>query len=245
MAAASTEFQVELPSQQEALLCRALQCLDGIARRDDCVLGGGTTLAARWHHRVSVDIDLFTSEAIYRRIKPALDHRVEQWNADGAFAEVRIHPSVVHCHLSDGLEFSIAGSDNVTIRPISNEREAVTGVPLQSTAEIIARKIRARMINRASYVVRDAYDLVCCSEFDACGFKEAMGALTKGEQAALKYDAGRASLTLDSTHRLIDPVHAEFNDAERLRKRLFEVLESYRREARRKLRGCRQRGPAP
>ena len=101
---------------------------------------------------------------------------------------------MVHCHLSDGLEVSIAGSDDVTPSPLSDEREAVTGVRLQSTAEIIVRKIRARMINRESYVVRDTYDVVCCLEFDPQALNEAMAALTKGERATLKYDSGRASL---------------------------------------------------
>ena len=171
-----------------------------------------------------MDIDLFTSAANYRRIKPALDLRAGKWKADATFSEVRIHPSVIHCHLPDGLEFSIAGSDDVTLRPLSKEREAATGVRLQSTAEIIVRKIRARMINRESYVVRDAYDVVCCLEFDPQALNEALGALTQGERAALKYDSGSNRLALDSKQPLIDPIHAEFRDSEHLLKRLFEVL---------------------
>ena len=209
------------------------------------MLGGGTALAARWHHRLSVDIDLFTSDAYYRDIKPALDHRAENWKADAAFAEVRIHPTVIHCHLSDGLEFSIAGSDDVTLRPLSNDREAATGVRLQSTAEIIARKIRARMINRESYVVRDAYDVVCCLEFDPQALNEALGTLTRGERATLKYDSGRPSLALDSRQPLIDPVHAEFQDAERLRKRFFDAVTGYRPDAGHTPAAKRQRDSSP
>lgn len=245
MAASSAGARPTLPDQQAALLRQALQCLDGIVGPDDCALGGGTALAARWHHRLSVDIDLFTSSATYRRIKPALDHRAKSWKADSTFAEVRLHPTVVHCHLSDGLEFSIAGSDDVTLRPLSNEREAVTGVRLQSTAEIIARKIRARMINRESYVVRDVYDVVCCSEFDPQGLKEAMEALTRVERATLKYDSGRASLALDATQQLIDPVHAELDDAERLRKRLFDVLTGPSPAASHRPDGKGGQGPSP
>ena len=245
MASSPTGAQLRLPEPQTALLRRALLCLDGIAAPDDCVLGSGTALAARWRHRLSVDIDLFTSEPSYRRIRPALDRRAERWKSDATFDEVRIHPSVIHCHLSDGLAFSIAGSDDVTVRPLSNEREAATGVRLQSTAEIIARKIRARMINRESYVVRDAYDVVCCLEFDPQGLAVALGALTHGERAALKYDAGRSSLALDSTQPLIDPIHAEFQNAERLRTRLFEVLRTHRPEAGHTPDGRSQRGPSP
>ena len=245
MVASPTGARITLPDRQAALLRHALQYLDGIVGPDDCALGGGTALAARWHHRLSVDIDLFTSDATYRRIKPALDRRAEQWKVHAAFDEVRIHPSVVHCHLSDGLEFSIAGSDDVTLRPLSNELEAVTGVRLQSTAEIITRKIRARMINRESYVVRDAYDVVCCSEFDPQGLKEAMEALTRGERATLKYDSGRASLALDATQQLIDPVHAELDDAERLRKRLFDVLTGSSPEASQMPSSRGRQGPSP
>ncbi|MCY4215287.1 MAG: nucleotidyl transferase AbiEii/AbiGii toxin family protein [Gammaproteobacteria bacterium] len=81
MADSPTDAQLALPDQQAALLRRALQWLNGIAAPNDCVLGGGTALAARWHHRLSVDIDLFTSAANYRRIKPALDLRAGKWKA--------------------------------------------------------------------------------------------------------------------------------------------------------------------
>ena len=192
-----------------------------------------------------MDIDLFTSNATYRRIKPALDRRAENWMTDSAFAEVRLHPTVVHCHLSDGLEFSIAGGDDVTLRPLSNEREAATGVRLQSTAEIIARKIRARMINRESYVVRDAYDVVCCLEFDPQALNDALGALTHGERAALKYDSASDRLALDAKQPLINPVHMDFHDAEHLRKRLFEVLTGVVPKAGRKPSGSAPQGLSP
>ncbi len=245
MVGSPTGTQLRLPDQQGELLRRALQCLDGIATPDDCVLGGGTALAARWNHRLSVDIDLFTSEANYKRFKPALDRRAETWKANTTFFEVRIHPSVVHCHMSDGLEFSIAGSDNVTLRPLSNEREAATGVRLQSTGEIIARKIRARMINRGSYVVRDAYDVVCCLEYEPQALNEALGALTYGERAALKYDSESNRLELDSKQPLIDPAHAEFQDSEHLLNRLFDVLTGTVRRVGRKPSSSSPQEPPP
>ena len=188
------------------------------------VLGGGTALASRWSHRLSVDIDLFTSADSYRGIRPVLERRAEGWGERDGFANVRIHPNVIHCVLANGLEFSLGDGDDITHNPVSAEREASTGVRLQSTAEIIARKIRARMVNQAVYYIRDAYDVVCCQEHDPEALSEALSCLELDERRSLRYDSTLDGLRLDDTMPLLAPVHGHLRSEADLRKQLFGAL---------------------
>lgn len=214
----------ELPEQQARLLQESIERLGGVLGPDECILGGGTALAARWRHRESLDIDLFTTGAIFRRIKPALDECVEGWREEGGLESVRVHPSAVHCTTKDGLEFSLAGGDDITREPVSGERERTAGVRLQATAEIVARKIRARMVNRASYLVRDSYDVVCCLLHDPVAVEEALSALVPSERASLEYDATRRDLRLDQSQPLVEPVYRHLQEEASLREVMFAVL---------------------
>lgn len=218
------DIRRELPDQQAELLRQALQHLAGVIELDDMVLGGGTALASRWSHRLSVDIDLFTSADSYRGIRPVLERRAEGWGERDGFANVRIHPNVIHCVLANGLEFSLGDGDDITHNPVSAEREASTGVRLQSTAEIIARKIRARMVNQAAYYIRDAYDVVCCQEHDPEALSEALSCLELDERRSLRYDSTLDGLRLDDTMPLLAPVHGHLRSEADLRKQLFGAL---------------------
>ena len=201
------------------LLADALALIGGDVERSGAVLGGGTTLAARWKHRLSTDIDLFTStegwQAVRRSVVQALT------DAGVKFA---LHASLVVCDLGDGRAFSIGGSDSITADPGSGGREESSGLPTQTTAEIVARKIRARMVNETRYLIRDAYDVVCCRIYDARAFKQALSALHPDEAAALQYDAGRADVALDWSQALIAPAHPGLADPGVLRTALFEAL---------------------
>ena len=218
------DIRRELPDHQANLLRQALKRLAGIIEPDDVVLGGGTALASRWSHRLSVDIDLFTSADSYRDIRPALERRAEGWGEADGFASVRIHPSVIHCVLADGLEFSLGDGEDITHNPISVEREASTGIRLQSTAEIIARKIRARMVNQPAYYIRDAYDVVCCLERAPEALSEALSCLERDEHRSLRYDSTLDNLRLDDTMPLLAPVHEHLRNEADLRKQLFSAL---------------------
>ncbi len=60
-----TREEIVVPGNPGIVLARVAPLIGAWFGRDGCVLGGGTVLAARWHHRVSTDIDLFTERERY------------------------------------------------------------------------------------------------------------------------------------------------------------------------------------
>lgn len=57
---------IVIPGNPGIVLARVAPLLSNWLGEGGCVLGGGTVLAARWRHRVSTDIDLFTDHQRYR-----------------------------------------------------------------------------------------------------------------------------------------------------------------------------------
>ena len=58
--------QIVIPGNPGVVLARIAPTLTEWLGPGGCVLGGGTVLAARWQHRVSTDIDLFTDLERYQ-----------------------------------------------------------------------------------------------------------------------------------------------------------------------------------
>ena len=58
--------EVEISGNPGIVLRRLAPALLSWLGGEGRVLGGGTVLAARWQHRVSTDIDLFTDHELYR-----------------------------------------------------------------------------------------------------------------------------------------------------------------------------------
>ena len=123
-------------------------------------LGGGTALAARWHHRHSTDIDLFVDPKYYERLfKKEQRFRADlERHAPGA-QNILIEPGFARIVLMDDGEISISTSPSLTSDPVSNDTVRGTGVPLEATAEILAKKLRYRMIQNAQILPRDLYDI--------------------------------------------------------------------------------------
>lgn len=130
------------------------------------LLGGGTALASRWQHRESLDIDLFTSttmftEAIFRkriRFEARLGElplsRVATLGPDGCT-----------------LFLNNARVDIVAFSPLTypNRSPDCTGHPrisLETSLEILAKKLHRRMILHGQIVPRDLYDLAYSKRFE-------------------------------------------------------------------------------
>ncbi|MXX88754.1 MAG: hypothetical protein F4213_09460 [Boseongicola sp. SB0677_bin_26] len=56
-----------IPPSADAILERLGPALLGIWSNDDIRIGGGSALAARWHHRRSTDIRLCVAQDLLRR----------------------------------------------------------------------------------------------------------------------------------------------------------------------------------
>ena len=123
-------------------------------------LGGGTALAARWRHRQSTAVDLVVHPADYealfgsdQRFRADLERQAR--NA----RNIVIEPEFARIVLADGGEISVSTSPSLTAYPVSGDTVRGTNVPLETTAETLAKKLRYRLIQDAQIVPRDLYDI--------------------------------------------------------------------------------------
>lgn len=123
-------------------------------------LGGGTALAARWQHRHSTDVDLFVGASAFRVFR---EHE-QQVRADLRSRSAGVQGFTVgfgHARiiLAGGGEVSVSTSPPITPLPLSGDTVRGTDVPLETTAEILAKKLNYRMIRNGEIVPRDLYDI--------------------------------------------------------------------------------------
>ncbi len=124
------------------------------------VLGGGTVLASRWHHRVSTDLDLF----LYAP-KPSALRYIEY-----VAAVLENMPQVERIQVASyHLSFEVADTPVSLFTATSLtgesavEHESETGVLLDSSLEIMAKKVMGRMFELGDFLERDMYDLCVAS----------------------------------------------------------------------------------
>lgn len=130
-------------------------------------LGGGTALAMRWAHRHSTDVDLFTDRGSYKRLwqrrdafKPAV---VESAGPTEVLAVRRWNTKIV---LLEGGEVTLFTSAPQTDEPRSTDTIAGTKVPLETNAEILAKKLWGRMLDSEQLLLRDLYDFAVAHHHD-------------------------------------------------------------------------------
>jgi len=146
----------------ESLLSTAVAILDGLDATGlgapKAVLGGGTVLMMRMHHRLSKDIDLFLYDAQWlARLTPRLNDRVAAMVRD--YSEQANSIKLVLA-LGD-IDFVVAGS--VTgVAPIETLDFAGRRFLLEATEEILAKKLYFRA---AWLKPRDVFDLVAAHQF--------------------------------------------------------------------------------
>ena len=126
-----------LDSERQELLKTVVDLLglENVTDNNEIFIGGGTVLAAQWHHRVSTDIKLFTSASHFLKIRESILRKIRN-----SGLEYMTHSSVLRCRLHDGTEFLLGESRNTTEHPYDNKRESVLGLPVHSTPEILLRK---------------------------------------------------------------------------------------------------------
>jgi hypothetical protein len=155
------------------LLSEALALLDDLKGRGfgtpDLVLGGGTVLMMRLHHRLSKDVDLFMHDAQWLTLlTPRLNDAAAARVAD--YVEQANSLKLV---LAGGdIDFIVAGA--VTgLKP--REFLAVGGwsLPLESSEEILAKKLYFRA---GLFKPRDAFDLVAAHRADPEAARVALAA---------------------------------------------------------------------
>ena len=118
--------------------------------------GGGTVLAARWNHRVSVDVDLFCEPTTYGRLTP-----VQRAGIEKAIKEIAgCAPSQTWCEdiatytEIRGIEATVLPGI-IVIEPSKPTTLDGTRLTLQSSAQILYGKIAWRMYEGGEIAVRD------------------------------------------------------------------------------------------
>ena len=200
-----------------------LALLDEITVRDSLHLGGASVLEARWQHRLVKDVALFVSAKHMVELLDSFIKKVneENWIDRGIKIEQIFGVSGVIGCTPHG-QFSIFGSPSVFERACSNEDVEGTGIYAQRTAEILIRKIRARMIRTAVYYSRDAYDVVVACLYAPDEFKLVLDKLTPVETNALEFDQQRDDVYIKDLEELIQPAFPQI--VENLQSYLFDVL---------------------
>ena len=185
-----------------------VQTLDTWIDRDSYQMGGGTILAARWHHRHSSDIDLFYDPGTRGNVP--LDGIIQGFRSleqQGQIERLEVHPSRGFSCERASTPLSLFSTVQVAPVRISEQREASTGIGTETSAEILLKKVRARMIRSPRYLPRDAYDLVIAHVEDPDAVDQVFQALSLEEERILAYDAHRDSIQLTDADRIASPAY--------------------------------------
>ena len=185
---ASERKNLKLPSGPDRILEAGVEFLDRFWDRSQYEIGGGTVLAARWHHRYSMDIDCFIKEETFRVTYESNYSTVvsllEELEENGRLQTKELHSRVLVLDFSGLGQLSLVSGNRLTRNLRVQEYEAKTGIRLEPTAEILAKKIAFRVLD-GRWKQRDFFDLVVASNFDPEAYKTAMNVLTDNEQCTV------------------------------------------------------------
>ena len=168
--------EYDLPAGPAGLLEAVRKAFgEHLGGEDRMRLGGGTALAARWAHRHSTDVDLFTDQESYVRL----------WERRDAFLRAitqRAGPTEVLTVLRWNTKIILQGGREVTLftslpqtdKPRSADTVRGTRVPLETNAEILARKLWGRMLDSRKLLARDLYDFAVARHHDSAAVQAAM-----------------------------------------------------------------------
>jgi len=154
------------------LLDRALAALDTLPQETAWSWGGGTALAVRLDHRVSLDIDIFLADGddlrqLLPTVNPAVRAMTDNWQQPGHYLKLLF---------AEG-EVDFIAALSRTGQPSDAWPWRGRLLPLETTAEILAKKLHWRG-SRA--LARDVFDLEAARRFDKAGFEAALAAEPEG-----------------------------------------------------------------
>lgn len=144
----------------ETLFQRALEILDSAPRAStmlgDWSFGGGTVLMRRHRHRLSKDIDIFLPDPqLIGHLSPRLNPAIEFLTHD--YVE---QANSLKLYFPQGeIDFVVSGS--LTADPVTIERIHGRDVKVETSAEIIAKKVWYR---GADLTARDLFDFALVAE---------------------------------------------------------------------------------
>ena len=142
-------------STWEILFRHALALIDAVAEAapplEDWSFGGGTVLMRRHRHRFSKDVDIFIEDPQYL---PYFSPRVST-RAEALTTKYIEQSGFVKLYFPEGeIDFVVSGP--LTPNPVVTETVLGRAVRVETSAEIIARKVRHR---GQEFTSRDLFDL--------------------------------------------------------------------------------------
>ena len=152
------------------------------------VIGGGTALEARWHHRRSTDLDLFAPVPYLSRLMKVSKDQIDRELQDLAVPSHPVGAFLGATHLRcvvAGVPVSLSGTHGFWTEDHDPCVEASTGVPLAASADILLRKMQGRALAQGRAVARDAYDFVVAQAFDPVSFRDALAHLDEEQAQAV------------------------------------------------------------
>ena len=202
--------EVTIRGDPGVVLARVAPTLLTLFGADSIVLGGGTVLAARWHHRVSTDIDLFTNLEHYQgRVADRREEvastlgRLLSGAAEGA---VEVERGWLRVHFREG-PAALTTIPRPTIR--DPYTEVATGTGIGSTAEILARKLQSRILDLGVLTDRDLYDLLVARERDPVALRRVLTSVTDAERAAIASELRSLPRNWSSGEPVRDPAYPD------------------------------------
>lgn len=164
-------------------------------------LGGGSVLAARWHHRHSTNLDFFIQRDPYARLhanRCRFQHDLD--TVAGGLRKLAVLPDHTYIILADGGEISVSTPPSLTANPRSADTVRGTQIALETTDEILARKIGGRLLGNNIFVPRDLYDIVAARHFDPNGLDRALRPFTPDQHEQIAEELGRLPPDWMTTH---------------------------------------------
>ena len=172
------------------------------------VLAGGTDLIVLARER-RIDVDLFVDAEHYRGLYANEERFVSDMKSQfGDGTLVAVNAGFAKINFADGGEVSVGTTPARTRDPRSSDTARGTRVPLETSREILAKKIDARMFHNATLVVRDLYDIAVARHYEPAALEGALRAIraSKLEDIAGELRSLPPGWMEKQRPRLIEPV---------------------------------------
>ena len=174
--------ELKIPEPAASILARVMPIMLDVFQPSEITLGGGTALAARWHHRVSTDIDIFVPLEAFRRASGKWESPL----TDSGAVKVAGRQGWLTGVFPEG-DFSVATTEPLLPNRGNSvvDRASGWGVALEEAAEVLAKKLHFRMYGHGEFVSRDFYDICTAAEEAPSQLRQATASLSPDQRGEL------------------------------------------------------------
>ena len=156
-----------LPAESGRILRAAWKPLADQLGAENLTLGGGAALVARWRHRESTDLNLFTAPGAFQRARthPTTLERLIRSVSDLTLEVLTVGEGSCHATFREG-QLDVLSQPAIMPESRSQDFVAGTSIRLETNASILARKIHHRILGMGLLYPRDLYDVACATKLE-------------------------------------------------------------------------------